>query len=117
MQGDVARIVTDGDGQPIDVGRTQRCFTADQWKALIVRSGGRCEWPGCDVPHQRTQAHHLHPWEHGGPTDLTNALLVCNHHHHLLHEGGFTARNTANGPVEIRRPDGTLVTTTLRHAA
>lgn len=117
-QGDITRIITDGTGRPIDVGRSHRCFTATQWKALIIRSSGTCEWPGCDVTHTRCQAHHLHPWEHGGPTDLTNALVVCTHHHHLLHEGDYTARHARDGTIEIRRPDDTLITTTLRsHAA
>ena len=36
-------------GQPLDVGREQRLFTARQRIALAARDGG-CRWPGCDRP-------------------------------------------------------------------
>ncbi|CAN5523386.1 HNH endonuclease signature motif containing protein [soil metagenome] len=113
---DVCRVVTDGQGQPIDVGRTERLFTARQWRAMIVSAGGVCEFTGCGTPHERCQAHHIQPWEHGGPTDLANGMLVCNHHHHLLHEGRFSARRSRAG-IEVRRPDGTVVHVELRRAA
>ena len=113
---DVVRVVTDGRGQPIDVGRAERLFTPAQWRVMIVASGGGCEFPGCDVPHERCQAHHLLPWDAGGRTDLANGMLVCHLHHHLLHEGRFTARRTAAG-LEVRRPDGTVVRTAYRRAS
>ena len=37
----------------------------------------------------RTHAHHIHEWEHGGATDISNTVLVCLKHHHAVHEGGW----------------------------
>ena len=40
----------------------------------------------------RTEAHHLHFWRDGGPTDLDNALLLCRRHHTLIHRKGWSIR-------------------------
>ncbi len=48
-----------------------------------------CAFPGCDRPPAWTEAHHLQHWIDGGPTDLTNLVLLCVHHHHVLHEGDW----------------------------
>jgi hypothetical protein len=29
-------------------------------------------------------------WADGGETSLENCLLLCRHHHRLIHEGGWT---------------------------
>jgi hypothetical protein len=34
-------------------------------------------WPGCDRPLAWCDAHHLHHWVDGGPTDLANLALLC----------------------------------------
>ena len=66
-------VITDTDGEPLYVGRNQRTATNAQWRALLVRSGGRCEVPGCDEPHTRCDAHHLVEWfRSGGLTDIDN---------------------------------------------
>jgi hypothetical protein len=107
-EGDMCRVVTSGPSAPLDVGRKHRLATADQWRTLIAISGGTCEFGACETPATRCHVHHIRPWEAGGPTDLANEMLVCNHHHRCLHEGGFTATRTRDG-VEIRRPDGSLL--------
>jgi hypothetical protein len=112
-EGDVCRVVTSGPSAPLDVGRTHRLATADQWRALIAVSGGTCEFGACETPAGRCHVHHIRPWEAGGATDLANEMLVCNHHHRCLHEGAFTATRTRDG-VEIRRPDGTLLNVPYR---
>jgi hypothetical protein len=76
-------------GQPIDVGREQRLFTARQRIALAARDGG-CRWPGCDRPPSWTEAHHIRHWKRDhGPTDIVNGILLCRHHHLLLHDNGW----------------------------
>ena len=115
-EGDICRVVLNGASQPLDVGRRERLATADQWRALIAAGNGTCEFPGCDAPHTWCQAHHLQPWDHRGPTDIDNLALVCNRHHHLLHEGGYAMTRGPNG-LTTRRPDGQPITTTHHRAA
>ena len=67
----IARVLTGPDGSVLDLGRTARTASADQWRALRLRDGG-CTWPGCDRPEGWCQAHHIVWWEHDGQTDLSN---------------------------------------------
>ncbi|MHA6668334.1 HNH endonuclease signature motif containing protein [Homoserinimonas sp. A447] len=79
-------VIFDQHGQAIDVGREQRLFTRRQKVALAARDGG-CRWPGCGRPPSWTEAHHVEHWKRDhGPTDLANGILLCRHHHLLLHD-------------------------------
>jgi hypothetical protein len=82
----IARIITDGKSQPLDVGRTTRTIPPALWRALVARDG-HCVTPGCDRPPGWCEGHHIWHWEHGGPTSLDNLQLLCRHHHRALHEG------------------------------
>jgi hypothetical protein len=79
----------------IDVGRSQRLFTERQRVALSAIWGG-CAVEGCDRPPSWTEAHHGIPWSHGGRTDIQDGVLLCRHHHMLLH----------NNDWKISRPPG-----------
>ncbi|MFN8169567.1 MAG: HNH endonuclease signature motif containing protein, partial [Candidatus Nanopelagicales bacterium] len=46
-----------------------------------------CMFPGCRVDASRCEAHHVLPWERGGATCLSDLILLCSRHHHLVHEG------------------------------
>lgn len=96
------------------LGRKVRIANREQRRALRGRDGG-CGWSGCDVPAIACQAHHIVWWEHGGPTDIENLVLLCRFHHRLVHDLGFTITRT-DGTITVRRPDGTPVTGTLRAA-
>jgi Domain of unknown function (DUF222)/HNH endonuclease len=91
-------------GQPLDLGRSHRLVNRAQRRALRFRDGPGCAFPGCAARH--VDAHHVVAWENGGATDLANLVLVCRHHHRLLHEGGYTAALVDNRP-RFFRPDGT----------
>jgi hypothetical protein len=85
-------VVFDETGQAIDVGREQRLFTRRQRIALAARDGG-CRWPGCERPPAWTEAHHVRHWKRDrGPTDLENGILLCRHHHVLLHDNHWEIR-------------------------
>ena len=80
------------DGRPLDVGREQRLYTPRQRVALAARDGG-CRWPSCDRPPSWTEAHHVHHWKRDqGRTDVDDGLLLCRHHHLLLHNHGWEIR-------------------------
>jgi len=79
-------VVFDEHGQPLDVGREQRLFTSRQRTALAERDGG-CRWTGCDRPPSWCEAHHIEHWARdGGRTDVADGILLCKHHHLLLHD-------------------------------
>ena len=76
----------DDDGQAVNVGREQRCFNRRQRIALGARDGG-CRWPGCNRKVSWSEAHHVKFWARDhGKTDLADGILLCRHHHLLLHD-------------------------------
>ncbi|WP_328607042.1 HNH endonuclease [Amycolatopsis sp. NBC_00345] len=77
------------DGQPLHLGRTTRLATPTQRHALTLRDKG-CAHPGCDRSPKWCTVHHVIPWAQGGPTDLTNLVLLCPTHHRLIHHSGWT---------------------------
>jgi hypothetical protein len=81
-------IVIDDAGDVVALGRESRLFTRRQRIALAARDGG-CRFPGCDRPPSWTEAHHIVPWSAGGSTDLHDGVLLCRHHHLLLHNNGW----------------------------
>jgi hypothetical protein len=60
------------------------------------------------VERRYVEAHHVVHWIDGGPTDLDNLVLLCWHHHHSIHEGGYSIALSA-GAVSVWRPDGYLL--------
>ena len=77
-------VVLNGKGRVIDIGRTQRLVTTAQWWALIARDKG-CATKGCTIPAEHCEAHHITPWDNGGPTTLDNLTLLCSPHHRQHH--------------------------------
>ncbi len=89
----------DADGQPLHLGRGARLASAAQRLALYARDRG-CTRPGCDMPPQWTQVHHLDEYQYGGRTDVDKMCLVCPFDHPLITNHGFTVRMGTNGRVE-----------------
>ncbi|HEY4225567.1 MAG TPA: DUF222 domain-containing protein [Pseudolysinimonas sp.] len=82
-------ILFDNDGQVVNIGRDQRLFTRRQRIGLALRDGG-CRFPGCDRPPSWCEAHHIDEWyRHGGRTDLADGILLCRHHHLLVHNNDW----------------------------
>jgi hypothetical protein len=76
------------DSMVIDVGRATRAVSAPTMRALRVRDKG-CRFPGCDRQVNWSNPHHLIYWARGGPSKLSNLVLLCYFHHRLVHEGGW----------------------------
>ncbi|TDJ29228.1 MAG: hypothetical protein E2O59_04695 [Gammaproteobacteria bacterium] len=51
-----------------------------------------------------------------GETSLDNLILLCSHHHHLVHEGGFTVATRRDGSRYFARPDGRPVEIGMSYA-
>ena len=98
--GFIQHAVTGADGLPLQLGRRDRLFSRAQRRALAIRDGG-CRAPGCTFPVGWTEAHHITPWEEGGPTDLDNGILVCSHHHHEVHRGALEVIWASGGWVVV----------------
>ncbi len=79
------------------VGRERRIVPRRLRVALEIRDQ-HCAFPGCTIDVSRCDAHHVEHWEHGGRTDLDNLLLLCQAHHHLVHEGGWQLTATGTDP-------------------
>jgi hypothetical protein len=118
------------DGEPLRLGITRRLFTAKQRDALAARDGG-CRFPNCDRPASWCEAHHRIPWKEGGPTDTRDGVLLCRHHHMLVHDNGWAIdRDPVHGfvaipprtvdprqhpiPMPARSPAAARLTTTAR---
>ncbi len=82
----VSRVLTKGESEILDVGRTTRTVPAAMRRALALRDKG-CTYPGCPRPHHWCDAHHVVHWADGGDTSLANLVLLCRRHHRLAHEG------------------------------
>jgi hypothetical protein len=92
----------------LDIGRKSRVVPPAMRRALHVRDEGRCRFPGCEN-RRWVDAHHIVHWARGGETKLDNLVLLCGHHHRLVHEGGFGLARKADGSLVFRRPDGRVV--------
>lgn len=85
----VVPVHFDTDGQVVNVGREDRLFRGRQRTGLGVRDGG-CRWGECDRPPSWCEAHHIDHWARdGGRTDIEAGILLCRHHHLLLHNNGW----------------------------
>ncbi len=96
----IVSIKEDENGEPLTIGRRSRSIPPAMRRALRVRDGG-CRFPGCT--HTRfVDGHHIKHWADGGETSLDNLVLLCRHHHHLVHEGGFSCEKSADGDVYFK---------------
>ncbi len=96
----VVPVVLGGAGQPLDVGRATRTIPDGLRRAVAVRDGGCAR---CGRPPSWCEAHHIVPWEHGGPTAIDNLVLLCRACHRLVHHGGWDVR-LVGGRAEFRPP-------------
>jgi hypothetical protein len=87
----VIPVVMGGNGQPLDVGRITRTIPDGLRRAVAARDRG-CAHPGCGRPVSWTECHHIIPWEHGGPTTLSNLVMLCRAHHRQIHSTEWTVR-------------------------
>ncbi|MDJ0952718.1 MAG: DUF222 domain-containing protein, partial [Acidimicrobiia bacterium] len=72
----LARFVTAGPSQVLDMGRAARTATSRQRRALAVRDR-HCRFPGCHRQPRWCDAHHVAGWvESLGETNIDNLILL-----------------------------------------
>ncbi|GAB5079461.1 HNH endonuclease signature motif containing protein [Arthrobacter sp. AD-310] len=100
---DIIPAVLGTNGQILDLGRKTRLFTTAQRLALTARDQG-CAFPNCTAPAPWCEAHHITYWSHGGDTSVDNGVLLCSHHHHLVHKEQWTITVQHGIPTFIPPP-------------
>lgn len=93
----IVGIKEDENGEPLSIGRRSRSIPPPMRRALRIRDGG-CRFPGC-TNTRFVDGHHIKHWADGGETSLNNLVLLCRHHQHLVHEGGFACEKAADGEI------------------
>lgn len=94
-------------GTAIDSSSDQRLFNRKQRRALAARWGG-CAMPGCDRPPSWTEAHHIRHWAGGHhKTEVADGILLCRHHHMLLHNNGWVIVRDGTDYF-LHKPNGTI---------
>jgi len=98
-------ILFDDTGRALRLGRTQRLFTEHQ-RTILAAVWGGCAHPDCDRPPSWTEAHHINEWHHDqGSTDVDDGVLLCRHHHLMVHNNGWRIRRTG-ARYELLPPPG-----------
>jgi len=95
--------VLGGPSEVLDVGRAQRFFTGPRRRALVLRDRG-CAFPGCDRPPAWCDAHHIVSYADGGVTSLGNGMLLCGHHHTVIHRDHWTIGIAVDGVPQFTPP-------------
>lgn len=105
----IALAVDDDAGRTMYEGRSRRDPTGAQ-RREVWRRDRHCRFPGC-ANVTFTNTHHIKRWKPDrGPTDLDNLCLLCVHHHHLVHTGGWTMSGNANEELTFVGPSGRVMT-------
>ena len=94
-------VVMGEHGEPLYLYRGRRYFTEQQMQALAVRDGG-CVWPGCHSPAAWADGHHVLEFgaDHG-PTNIDNGVLLCPHHHRMLHHSDYEMKMIGGRPYLV----------------
>jgi hypothetical protein len=100
----VVKILENGEGEPLSVGRKTRTIPPGIRRALNARDQG-CRFPGCSFKRY-VDGHHVQHWAHGGETSLANLVTLCRFHHRLVHEGQVIIQTLDDGAFRFIRPNG-----------
>lgn len=103
--GNITRVLSDGRSMILDVGMATRVVSTALRLAIAIRDQ-HCRFPGCDRPPSWCEAHHVIWWEHGGPTNRDNLVLLCSRHHHLVHKPGWHLELRPDAELIITNPHG-----------
>jgi hypothetical protein len=96
-----ATVIVGDNGEPLYLYRGRRYFTEQQMRALMVRDGG-CVWPGCHSAAAWCDGHHILEFDADrGPTDIDNGVLLCPHHHRMLHHSEYEMRMIGGRPYLV----------------
>ncbi len=106
---EISRVVFGPDSQVINAGRAERTFSGPRRRAVIARDG-TCRYPGCTAPPALGEIHHVEQWARdNGDTDINLGILLCWHHHDLVHRLHIQIRRSPTGGWFFLTSHGTPV--------
>ena len=94
-------LFRDADAEPIWLGRTSRHPNFALRAALEARDQG-CV--GCQKAPEWCVAHHIVEWQHGGPTQPDNLVLVCHDCHKKVHHRNWAVEQHPDTARHYLRP-------------
>jgi hypothetical protein len=103
----IAVAVDDDVGHTMYEGRARRFPTGAQ-RREVMRRDRQCRFPGC-TNVTFADVHHIVPWKPGGGTDLPNLVLLCRHHHGVVHRKGWSMSGNANEELTVVGPTGRVM--------
>jgi hypothetical protein len=106
----ISRLVTDRAGHVLDYGRRTRIIPTPLRDVVVARDR-HCRFPSCNRNAAHCHTHHVTPWSQGGPTSLTNLVLLCAFHHAVVHTTGWHAKLHPDGELRVQSPTGLLMST------
>jgi hypothetical protein len=109
-------ILFDDHGKPLKLGRSRRTFSEHQ-RTLLAAIWGGCAAPDCDRPPSWTEAHHINEWHQDhGSTDVDDGILLCKHHHLMVHNNRWKIRRRGTHyelippPADALHPEPVVLT-------
>ncbi len=101
--------VWERDGLPFSVGSTQPGIPA-RTRTIVSHRDQGCRVPGCTASRW-FEIHHIVHREHGGPTDTSNLITLCAHHHRLHHRSQLGLTGNADLPdgIKITNVSGNVI--------
>jgi hypothetical protein len=98
-----------GPSLPLDIGYAET-VPAGIRNAVLLRDR-HCQWAGrCDQPAEACQVHHTRHKANGGPTSVTDCVLLCWFHHQVvIHRWGWTLVLNPDGTTTAWNKDKTKV--------
>jgi uncharacterized protein DUF222 len=93
----ITRVVFGPQSVVLNAGRAERTYSGAKRRAIIARDL-QCQFPGCDAPPAMSEVHHVDHWvrDHG-ETDVHTGVLVCWHHHEVVHSSGIEVVRAKDG--------------------
>jgi hypothetical protein len=107
-------VLVDDHGGLLGVAAPVATIHPDLRAALEVRDLG-CRFPGCAQPPARTHAHHLVYRRRHGPTVAENLVLLCAHHHRVVHDRGWRLTLHDDATLTARRGKRILTSVPAHH--
>ncbi|MEX0831640.1 MAG: DUF222 domain-containing protein, partial [Nitriliruptoraceae bacterium] len=98
---DLQFLLSDG-GEVLGISRPTPSIPRRVRAAVHARDQG-CRFPGCHVPVQWCDLHHVVAREKDGPTEVDNLVALCRRHHTAVTQSTWKLAMARDGTVTVKR--------------